>query len=102
MDAIMRQRRDDLIREIGYRYRITAFPGRQDRAEIVLPQQDHDRLMAAIWNDPRGDALSRGYYLGLGGELEVRAAPAWTFDARCIARARRRARLRRSLRRLTQ
>jgi hypothetical protein len=102
MDTTMRQRRAALIHDMGVRFRITAFPGRVDRPEIVLPQQDYDRLMTAIWKDPWGSALSRGYYLGLGGELEVRAAPAWTFDPALIARARRSARLRRALRHLTR
>lgn len=102
MDTTMRRRREHLIRDIAIRYGVTAHVGRDDRPEILLADDDYTRLRAAVMNDDRGDALSRGYYLGLGGELDVHRVPAWALDTRRVARARRHAHFRRFMRRLTR
>lgn len=102
MDTTLQRRRTNLIRDIASRYQVATYPGRDRPAEILISRTDFASFRRAVLTDPRGDAVSRGYYLGLGGELLIRAVPDWLLSARDISRARVRARVRRALRLVTR
>lgn len=87
-DAIIAARRTALIIEIQSRYHVTLHPHPRRPDAVVVSETSYRDLEAAVWADPRLDALGRGYYLYLGSELDVISAPDWACDPLTVALAR--------------
>lgn len=85
---VLDERRARLVDEVAERYgvRLHLHPRRPHVA--VVSQSDYELLVSQVMEDRRIDALGRGYYLGLGGELTLQSAPDWTCDADAIVQAR--------------
>lgn len=55
---------------------------------IRVSKSDYETFVHAVMNDRTIDAIGRGYYLGLGGELVLVTSPDWTFNPLKVAQLR--------------
>lgn len=95
-------RRARLADEVALRYGVRLHPHPRRSDVAVLSRSDYAALADAVMHDPYIDALGRGYYLGLGGELVLQSAPDWACDPDAIVQARALAALRISSRSVMQ
>lgn len=84
----LRSRRAVLVDEVAARYGVTLYPDPRREHIVRLSESDHAWLAAAVEHDRRLDAVGRGYYSGLGGELTLVPAPDWTCDPVAVSLAR--------------
>lgn len=89
--ATLGERRERLIRAISVHYGVTVYPHPRRAHMVVVSETDYHLLTDAVMSDPLLNAVGRGYYSWLGGELAVVTAPDWTCDPRAVALARTRA-----------
>ncbi|WP_448389790.1 hypothetical protein [Microbacterium aurum] len=85
------ERRSSLIRAISVHYGVAVYPHPRWPRAVVVSESDYRLLTDAVMSDPLLNAVGRGYYSWLGGELAVVTAPDWTCDPRAVALARTRA-----------
>ena len=90
MDALLARRRAALIDEVRSRYGVTLYPDPRREHIVRLTESDYAWLIDAVAHDRRIDAVGRGYYLGLGGELTLVRVADWTCDHDCVALLRAR------------
>jgi hypothetical protein len=100
MDDSLRSRRDDLMRKMHAYFGVHPTRGGGGRPTILLPAGEHARYVSDVFTERNSTPISRGYFLGLGGEVQIIGVPEWTLDPARIARLRFIAATRRRLRRL--
>lgn len=88
LHASLPERRARLIRHLHYRYDVTVYPHPRLPHVVVVSESDAVMLRYRIGGDRTLDAVGRGYYSWLGGELTVQVAPDWACDATRLALAR--------------
>lgn len=81
VQAQLAERRAQLIKDVETEFAVTLHPGRR-QSQVVVSASDYEWLLVAL---ERYDPLARGYYTGLGGELDVIVAPDWTCDPARVA-----------------
>lgn len=79
------QRREALAREVSARYGVTLHAHPRRPGVVVVSETDAELLHDAVTRDRGIDAVGRGYYLYLGGELDVVTAPDWACDPVSVA-----------------
>lgn len=105
--ASIARRRALLVRDVEERYGVALHQHPRKASVVVVSATDYDELRACVTNDSGLDAVGRGYYSYLGGELDVNVAPDWTCDPLALSWLRLRVSLldrpiRRLLRALTR
>lgn len=69
------QRREILAQEVAARYGVTLHANPRQPGIVVVSESDAEILRDAVMCDSGLDAVGRGYYLYLGGGLDVITAP---------------------------
>lgn len=82
-EEIRGDRAKRLAAEIGERYGIEAYPGRN--GDVVISQTGFRDLKELVFADRRIDAVGRGYYLA---GVRYTVAPDWTFSPLSVSSAR--------------
>lgn len=84
-ESLLSRRRSVLLDEIERRYGVTMHADPRAEHIIRVSKSDYETFVNAVMNDRKIDAIGRGYYLGLGGELDLVTSPDWTFDPLSVA-----------------
>lgn len=88
--ASIARRRALLIDDVARRYGVTLYQHPREASVAVVSATDYEVLRSCVTNDRGLDAVGRGYYSYLGGELDVIVAPDWTCDLSVVALLRAR------------
>ncbi|MFJ6532470.1 hypothetical protein [Microbacterium sp. NPDC091662] len=86
--ASLLRRRQWLIADVARVYGVALYPHPRRAHAVVCAASDVARLRAAVMSDRMLSAVGRGYYLGLGGEIDVVSAADWTCDPLRVSLAR--------------
>lgn len=86
--ASLLRRRQWLIADVARVYGVALYPHPRRAHVVVCAASDLARFRAAVMHDRMLSAVGRGYYLGLGGELDIVTAPDWTCEPLRVARSR--------------
>lgn len=79
------KRRARLIHDAATRYGVTLHPHPRHDDVVVISRVEHDAYEHAVLHDPQLNAIGRGYYLYLGGELRPYVVPVWMTDPLALA-----------------
>lgn len=88
LHASIAERRARLIRHLHARYGVTVHPHPRLAHVVVVSRSDYATLEDLVTHDRLLDAVGRGYYGWLGGELSVIVAPDWSCNPTSVALAR--------------
>lgn len=84
--SILAERRDRLAADLSSRYGVATYVRGEE--DILLTHSDYKRALDAVWRDRSIDAIGRGYYLGLGGDVNLVPVADWTCDPLSVSTAR--------------